>query len=105
MLPMVAMLGNPSGGGSPDLLTSLIPFALIIVVFYLLLIRPQQKKQREHEKMLKEIKKGDQVITSGGMHGTVVSLTDDLVVLRIADNVKVTFSRNVIAAIKGSETE
>lgn len=63
----------------------LFPMAIIFLIFYLLLIRPQQRRQREHERMLTSIQKGDRVVTSGGLHGSVVGLTDDVVTLEIAN--------------------
>ncbi len=65
------------------------PLLLMFAVFYFLLIRPQQKRQREHQEMLSRLKKGDRVVTNGGLVGTVVALTDTEITLEIADRVKV----------------
>ena len=62
----------------------LVPMAAIFAIFYLLLIRPQQKKQKTQESMLKSIEKGDQVVTSGGLHGKVTGVTDDVLTVEIA---------------------
>jgi preprotein translocase subunit YajC len=70
------------------------------VVFYFLLIRPQQKKAKEHREMLSNIKEGDSVITNGGIHGRVVSLADDAVMVEIASNVKVKVSKEAIIVKK-----
>jgi preprotein translocase subunit YajC len=83
--------------GSPY--TSLWMIALIFVIFYFLLIRPQQKKQKEHQKMLEAIRKGDKVITSGGVYGTVVGVKDNVVVLKIAEDVKVEFAKSAISHV------
>jgi preprotein translocase subunit YajC len=73
------------------------------VIFYFLLIRPQQKRQKEHQKMLSSINKGDRVVTSGGMYGVVVGLDDQKVVLKIAENVKAEFAKSAIAHIVSKE--
>jgi len=73
------------------------PLILIFVVFYFLLIRPQQKKAKEHQNYLANLKKGDRVITGGGIHGVIASLTDTVVTLEIAENVRIKVSRSAIA--------
>lgn len=77
--------------------------ALIFVIFYFLLIRPQQKKQKQHQNMLESVKKGDRVVTSGGVYGTVVGVKDNVVVLRIAEDVKVEFVKSAISSIVTKE--
>jgi preprotein translocase subunit YajC len=89
------------GGGSP--LSGLWMIALIFVIFYFLLIRPQQKKQKQHQKMLEAIKKGDKVVTSGGMYGTVIGVKDNVVVIKIAENVKVEFAKGSISQVVSKE--
>ena len=91
------------GGGSA--LTGLLPLVLIFVIFYFLLIRPQQKRAKEHKRMLDAIKKGDKVITSGGIYGLVESVSDQTVVLKIAENVKVKFGKGYIATIRPATEE
>jgi preprotein translocase subunit YajC len=78
----------------------LVWMALIFVVMYLLLIRPQRKKQKEHEQLLKDLKKGDRVVTSGGMFGTIFAIDEErnIIVLKIGDDVKLEFLRSSIAA-------
>ncbi|MDB5085752.1 MAG: yajC [Bacilli bacterium] len=83
-------------------LTTLAPFILMFIVFYFLLIRPQQKKQRDRTSMIKAIKKGDQVVTVGGINGTVVDLLDDSISLRVAHNVILTFERSSISSVRVS---
>jgi preprotein translocase subunit YajC len=87
-----AASGGPGGG-----LTMLIPLLLMFAVFYFLLIRPQQKKQRKHQDMLKGLKVGDRVFTSGGLCGTIVKGGEALVELEIADKVRVEVGRTYIA--------
>jgi len=87
-----------------EFISSLMPLILIFLIFYLLIIRPQRIKEKKHQNMLQNLSKGDQVVTVGGLHGTIVGLTDDIVVLRVAEDVKVEVSRNAIAYLrKGGE--
>lgn len=84
---------------------SLLPLILIFVVFYFLLIRPQQKKAKEHKQMLDNIKKGDKVITAGGVYGVVESVGPNTVVLKIAESVKVKFGKGYIATVRAASEE
>ncbi|HEU5359686.1 MAG TPA: preprotein translocase subunit YajC [Candidatus Deferrimicrobiaceae bacterium] len=90
--------GEGSGGG----FAPLIPLLLMFVVFYFILIRPQQKQAKKHQDFVKNLKMGDRVVTSGGLHGTVAGLTDTTVTLEIADKVRVKVTRS---AIGGSSQE
>lgn len=80
----------------------LLPFIIMFAVFYFLLIRPQQKKQKARNIMLASLKKGDKVVTIGGLHGTIVELTDDTVVLRVNDVTKLTFDRAAVNTVTTS---
>jgi preprotein translocase subunit YajC len=91
--------GAASGGGGTQLVTMLVTFGLIIVVFYFLVIRPQNKKQKDAKKMLQNITKGDRVVTIGGLHGSVESVKEDAVVLKVDDNVKLKFSKSAVAQV------
>lgn len=88
---------DAAGGGG---IAMLVWFGLIFVVMYLLLIRPQRKKQKEHENLLKELKKGDRVVTSSGMFGTIFAIDEDRgrVVIKIGEDVKMEFLKSAIAA-------
>lgn len=88
---------TPGGGGSPGGFSVFIPLILMFAVFYFLLIRPQQKKQRSHQDMLKSLKVGDRVVTTGGLYGTIVAGGDQIVKLEIADKVRVDVGRSYIA--------
>ncbi|MFC4100006.1 preprotein translocase subunit YajC [Paenibacillus xanthanilyticus] len=79
-----------------EALGSILPFVLMFAVFYFLLIRPQQRKQKQRTSMLSQLKKGDKIVTIGGMHGTIHEITDDTVVLRVNDATKITFDRSAI---------
>ncbi len=98
----IVAMGSPSGGsgGGMSGAFTLIWFGLIFVVMYLLLIRPQQKKAKEHQRLIKELKKGDKVVTSGGMFGTIFAIDEDRgrVVLKISEDVKMEFLKSSIAA-------
>jgi preprotein translocase subunit YajC len=90
----------PQGGEKPSLIGGLLPFVLIFVVFYFLLIAPARKKQKAHQEMLNELKAGDKVITNGGIHGVVVGVSEGIVQVRIADQVKIDVSKHAVAALQ-----
>ncbi len=81
-------------------LVQLFPLALIFIVFYFLLIRPQKQKEKQHQKILEGISKNDEIVTSGGIHGTIVAVKDKTVTLRIDDNVKMEIEKSSVAYIK-----
>ncbi|WP_028611800.1 preprotein translocase subunit YajC [Paenibacillus harenae] len=93
------LLATAEPGGAGGIIGMIWPFVLMFAVFYFLLIRPQQKKQKQRTSMLSQLKKGDKISTIGGLHGTVVELTDDTVVLRVNDTTKMTFERSAINTI------
>ncbi len=99
----VAYAAGGMGGDTMSVLMNLAPLLLIFVVFYFLLIMPQQKKAKQHKQMLESITKGDDVITSGGIHGKVVGVADQVLTLDIGDKVKIKVSREFIALKKGEE--
>lgn len=80
---------EPSGSQQGNPLFSLLPLILIFVIFYFLLILPQQRRQKQHRQLLEALKKGDRVVTSSGIHGTIVNVKDHTVIVLIADGVKV----------------
>ena len=93
----VAFAAGPAGGaGAAGGFASFIPLILIFVVFYFLLIRPQQKQAKQHQAFLSDLKKGNKVITKGGVHGVITALTDNVVSLEIAKDVVVKVSRDAI---------
>jgi preprotein translocase subunit YajC len=79
---------------------SFVPLAIIFVIFYFMLIRPQKKKEQEHQKMLGNVAKNDEVVTSSGIHGTIINVKEKSVILRIDENVKIEIEKNCIAYIK-----
>ena len=88
--------GGAAGGGG---FTAFVPLILMFAIFYFLLIRPQQKKAKEHQAMISALKKGDRVITSGGIHGRITSVDDTTVTVEVAEKVKIKVSRGNIGAI------
>ena len=92
-----------AGGAAPSALIQMAPLLLVFVVFYFLLIRPQQLKQKEHSSMLANLKKNDDVITTGGLYGKIVALADAFVTLEIAPNVRVKVDRQQIGALAGAK--
>ncbi len=92
--------------GVPDLLSTLIPMALIFVVFYFLLIRPQRKKDKKVKEMLAQLKVTDRICTIGGIYGTIVAIKDDTVTLSVGqDNVKLVFARWAIRNVEEVSVE
>ncbi|MDD5128592.1 MAG: preprotein translocase subunit YajC [Candidatus Omnitrophica bacterium] len=87
-----------SSAASP--LIQLFPLVLIFGIFYFLLIRPQKQKEKEHQKMLSGINKNDEIVTLGGIHGTIVNVKEKTVILRIDENVKMEIEKSSIAYIK-----
>lgn len=88
-----------SGDGQGSGLSAFVPLILMFAIFYFLLIRPQQKKAKQHKAMLGAVRKGDKVITSGGLHGEITGMTDDAVTMEIAPKVRVKVSRGAIAGV------
>jgi len=96
---ILAMAPPPGGNGGGGLMSTLVMFALIIGIFYFLILRPQQKKQKERQKLLDAVKKGDKIVTAGGLHGTVVGVEDKTLLIQVADNVKMKFERSAVSTI------
>ncbi len=88
---------QPSGSG--QLVTTIITFGLVFVIFYFLIIRPQNKKQKETKRMLSALKKGDKVVTIGGIRGTIQTLKEDSLILKVDANTKLEFSRSAISNV------
>jgi len=99
----IAQAADPAATGS--IWGMLLPFVLMFAVFYFLLIRPQQKKQKQRNAMLSALKKGDKIVTIGGLHGTIMEITDDTVVLRVNDVTKLTFDRSSISHVTSQSEE
>ena len=97
--PAYAQAANPLGGDS--MLVSLLPFILIFVIMYFLILRPQQKRQKQHQEMVKNVRRGDTVVTSGGLIGKVTKVSDDeQIEVELADGVRVRQMRAMIADVR-----
>jgi preprotein translocase subunit YajC len=94
-LPLLQMQG---ANGSQTLM-SVVPFILIIAIFYFFIIRPQNKKQKETQKMIDALKKGDKVVTIGGIHGVVSSTKEKTIILKVDENVKIEVNRSAISGV------
>ena len=104
-LASLAWAQGTGGTGTGGTLISLVPFVLIFIVFYFLLILPQQRRQKKLRTMLDALKKGDKVVTSGGIWGTVTNLGKDTVTLQVSDSTKVKIQRDHVARLRGDEEE
>lgn len=98
---ILAMAAPPNGGsgGGGNLISTVVMFGAIFLIFYFMIIRPQQKRAKEREKLLSNIQKGDKVITSSGLHGSIVHIDEKTVLLQVSDNVKLTYERSAIATV------
>ncbi len=92
------------GGGAGGML-SLAPFLLIFILFYFLLIRPQQKKQKQQQALLDALKKGDKIITTSGIWGTITNMGKDTVTIQIADNAKIKMQRENISRVRAEDED
>jgi preprotein translocase subunit YajC len=100
--PAYAQFGGGGAGGS-EMLMQLLPFVLIFVIMYMLILRPQQKRQKQHQEMLKNIRRGDTIVTSGGLIGRVTKKVDDdatEIEIEIADGLRVRQSRSMISDVR-----
>lgn len=91
--------GAPESNPTVSMLLTLLQFLPIFLILYFLLIRPQQQRQKKLQKMLSELKKGDRVLTNGGIYGTVIGLDEQKAVLKIADDTKVEFQKSAIVQV------
>ena len=96
---LIAMAPAQGGQGGGDFTTTILMFAVIIAIFYFMILRPQQKRQKDRQKLLDSVKKGDKVVTAGGIHGTVVGVEEKTVLLQITDTVKVKLERSSISIV------
>jgi preprotein translocase subunit YajC len=98
----MAPSGTAHGGGDMGGLLQFLPIILIFGVFYFLIIRPQQQRAKEHKRMLDDLKKGDAIITQGGMYGKITNIADQIVTVEIADKVRVRVARSHVAGLATS---
>ena len=104
-LAQTAPAGNPPPGGQ---LMTFLPMILLFAAMYFLMIAPQRKKQKEHEKMLKSLESGDEVVTTGGIYGVITNVKEDRFVVRVADNTKIEVGKGFVQTVlkkQGTPTE
>ena len=95
-IPLLQAAQSPA---QQNLVMTIAPFAIIIIIFYFFIIRPQNKKQKETEKMINALKKGDKVVTIGGIHGVVTSTKEKTVIVKVDSNASIEFNRSAIANV------
>jgi preprotein translocase subunit YajC len=96
-----AQAANPTG----QMLSTIVTFGLVFVVFYFLIIRPQNKKQKEAKKMIEAVKKGDKIVTIGGVHGTVYAVKEGTVVVKVDEDCRIEFSKSAVASVAAVKSE
>jgi preprotein translocase subunit YajC len=103
LIAMAPQGGSGAGGGS--MVSTFVMFGAIFLIFYFMIIRPQQKRAKEREKLLSSIEKGDKVITSGGVHGTVAGVEEKTILLQVTENVKLKIERSAITTILNRDSK
>ena len=99
MFPFESIAYAQGTGAEANPFISFVPLILIVVVFWFFLIRPQQKKQKDHQQMVGNLKKGDRIVTTGGIFGTIIKVGDDRMTVEIADKVKVHIERKQVSRL------
>ena len=101
------LMGAPAGQEATPMSTLMgfLPLIAIVGIFYFLILRPQNKKQKETQKMLAALKKGDKVVTIGGIHGTIQTVRETTVIVRVDDSTKMEFSRSAISSVEAAAKE
>jgi preprotein translocase subunit YajC len=97
---VLAMGAPPAGGGQSSMLLQMVPLLLVVGIFYVLMILPARKKQKQNTEMIENLRPGDKIVTNGGILGTVVGVTDKVIQLRIADQVKIEVAKHAIAGMQ-----
>lgn len=87
-------------GANPGMLSNLFPIALVFLIFYFILIRPQQKQQKEFKAMVDALKKNDEVVTIGGVYGTIVNVKDKTFIIRVDDNTRIEIDKSAVARVE-----
>ena len=99
------LMGAPPGDGAGAGIMSFMPLIAIIAIFYFLILRPQSKKQKETQRMLSALRKGDRVITVGGIHGIIQSIKENTVIVKVDENTKLEFNRAAISGVTQSRDD
>jgi preprotein translocase subunit YajC len=100
---MYDFLLMPQAGGEPNFLVTMLPLLLIFVVFYFFIIRPQKKRETERKALIEAVKKGDRIVTLGGIHGTVQQVDDASLLVQVDSNVKLRIDKNAVASVGTKE--
>jgi len=93
----------PAEGGMSGTLMQMAPLFAVFAIIYFLILRPQQQEQKKHQELLSALKKGDKVVTSAGMHGTIHEVRGDELVIEVADRVRITFDRSAVQRVGGAD--
>ena len=101
-MPGIAYAQGAGAPNGPGPLVGMMPIVLMFVILYFLLIRPQQKRAREHETMVENLKRNDEIVTTGGIHGRIQSISEKVITLEIASNVRIRLERAQVASVLGS---
>ncbi len=96
---LTLLQAKPGAAGGGQLLVTFVTFGLVFAIMYFLIIRPQSKRQKEQQRMQESLKKGDRVVTSGGVRGTIVGVKEDAVLLKVDDNTKLEVVRSAISGV------
>ena len=104
VMPFIPLLQEGQAPAQQNMLFTIAPFAIIIVIFYIFIIRPQNKKQKETEKMINALKRGDKVITIGGIHGVVSSVKEKTVIVKVDTDTKIEINRSAVASVVSDKT-
>ena len=102
--PQLLQVAAPAGGNN-QFVSTIVMFGLVFLIFYFLIIRPQSKRQKETKRMLAEIKKGDKIQTIGGIRGTIVSVKEDSIIVKVDSSCDMEFVRSAIATVINPETK
>ena len=97
MLYAMAQQAQPAQGGSP--LLTVVPIIIIFLIFYLILILPQQRKQKEHQKLLGSLKRGDSVVTSGGIHGQVTKVGEGTMTIKVSEKCELVIDKSSVSKV------
>lgn len=102
---LVLLQGTTAANPTGQLVSTIVTFGLVFVIFYFLIIRPQNKKQKEMQKMIAGVKKGDKIITIGGIHGVVAAVKETTVLVKVDDGTRIEFSKSAISSVSPAKTE
>lgn len=104
-LPFLQVGASTAGSSQGSFMMTIVTFGLVFVIFYFFIIRPQNKKQKDTEKMISALKKGDKIVTIGGIHGEISSTKESSVIVKVDENCKIEFSRSAIASVNVPEKQ